>query len=238
MKNFSGFAVPRYQVFTLNDGTFVVQWDDVQVQELLTGLYREFDLDRDFGQAITDYELAQLRTSGRVEHFDRHYVWLYPLPQAGQFGKRRITVDTESDALSSALAAPHPALTAKPTTAETALLVVNRPDETNAFAELLASMDLEVVIAEGGTQALQLLEDNVIRLMVMDIQLPDMHGWQFIAKARELAVLGDLSIIVLTDQRNLNTPVARVEYLLRPVSIAKLRTSITTMLATNTNPPE
>ncbi len=90
MKQYSGTTIPRYQVFTLADGTFVVQWEDKRVQELLTGQYREFDYRQDFGHAITNYELAQLRASGRVEHFNRQFVWLFPLPEASRFGRRRI----------------------------------------------------------------------------------------------------------------------------------------------------
>ncbi|MEQ8674410.1 MAG: response regulator [Aggregatilineales bacterium] len=90
MKKFSGSAISRQQVFTLADGTYVVQWEDKRVQELLSGKYREFDYRADFGHPITDYELKQLRSSGRVEHYNRNYVWLYPLPESGRFGQRRV----------------------------------------------------------------------------------------------------------------------------------------------------
>jgi len=90
MKKFSGSAISRALVFTLQDGTYVVQWEDKRVQELLTGKYREYEHKSDFGHPITDYELKQLRASGRVEHYNRNYVWLYPLPEAGRFGQRRV----------------------------------------------------------------------------------------------------------------------------------------------------
>ncbi len=90
MKKFSGSAITRQQVFTLADGTYVVQWEDKRVQELLSGKYRDFDYRSHFGHAITDYELKQLRAGGRVEHYNRNYVWLYPLPEAGRFGQRRV----------------------------------------------------------------------------------------------------------------------------------------------------
>jgi CheY-like chemotaxis protein len=86
MKRLSGAAVARQQLFTLADGNFVVQWEEKQVQELLTGRYRPYDHKKDFGHPITDYELGQLKSAGRVEHHTRTYVWLYALPEKGRFG--------------------------------------------------------------------------------------------------------------------------------------------------------
>ncbi len=89
MKRFSGSPVSRYQVFTLADGNFVVQWEASSVQELLSGRYRPYEHMKDFGHPITDYELNQLIAAGRIEHFDRNTVWLYALPETGRFGNIR-----------------------------------------------------------------------------------------------------------------------------------------------------
>jgi CheY-like chemotaxis protein len=90
MKKFSGAAIARRQVFTLADGSFVVQWEDKHVQELLTGHYRPYDHQKDFGHPVTDYELNQLVAAGRVEHYNRTWAWLYALPERGRFGHPRI----------------------------------------------------------------------------------------------------------------------------------------------------
>ncbi|RMG82735.1 MAG: hypothetical protein D6712_14140, partial [Chloroflexi bacterium] len=84
-KRFTGSPVSRYQVFTTSDGTFVVQWEPNYVQELLSGRYRAYEHKTDFGHPISDYELKQLKAAGRVEHFNRRYVWLYALPERGRF---------------------------------------------------------------------------------------------------------------------------------------------------------
>lgn len=84
-KNLSGAAVPRHLVFVLGDGTFVVQWDNTRIQELLSGRYRLYNHERDFGHPVTDYELNQLKAAGRVEHYNRIYVWLFSLPETGRF---------------------------------------------------------------------------------------------------------------------------------------------------------
>lgn len=71
--------VPRHRVFVLADGTFVVQWEANQVQDLLSGRYHAYD-ERLFGNPITDWELNQLQIKKLVERFDNEYVYLCPLP--------------------------------------------------------------------------------------------------------------------------------------------------------------
>lgn len=83
-KILSGSAVPRHLVFVLGDGSFVVQWNESYVQDLLTGRSRPFS-EHDFGHHISDYELSQLRAAGRVEHFNRNYIWLFALEEQNRF---------------------------------------------------------------------------------------------------------------------------------------------------------
>jgi len=85
LKVHSGSPVPRYQVFVLGDGEYVVQWTETSVQNVLTGRYQEYVL-RDFGHRITDHELEQLKTSGVIEDYDQAYIWLYALPEDSRFG--------------------------------------------------------------------------------------------------------------------------------------------------------
>lgn len=77
--------VARYQVFTLTNGAFVVQWQDNTVQELLTGQYRPFDPYKDYGYPVSDYELAQLREAGYIDQFDHSHVWLHTKPHIDRY---------------------------------------------------------------------------------------------------------------------------------------------------------
>lgn len=318
MKKFSGAAIPRHQVFTLADGTYVVQWQDKRVQELLTGQYREYEHQNDFGHAITEWELKQLKAGGRVEHFNRTYVWLYPLPEAGRFGRRQVLgrgnrihlyylatsypaerlseiravlenigvadrfralvregsvailkaqgelyaeVDEAREAQQFLYAnAPRvfgevvvaflersrrsipgagsnhnelslDALIAsqtntRPISGKRVVAALNRDDEREAFAALFDKMDLEARFAESATSAVELLEDLPTDLLIIDLQLPDMHGWQMVGKLREIERLRELPIIVLADQPNFGMTVAGVDYLQRPISIARLRLNV------------
>jgi CheY-like chemotaxis protein len=95
IKVHSGSPVPRYQVFVLGDGAYVVQWTETSVQDLLSGVYREYNL-REFGHRITDLELEQLKTAGVIEDFDQAYIWVYTLPEDNRFGGLRTIEQTSN----------------------------------------------------------------------------------------------------------------------------------------------
>ena len=68
----------------------------------------------------------------------------------------------------------------------TLLLVDDRPNQ-----QMLCRMELEdegyqVVLASGGRQALQRLEDAGIHLVVLDLGMPDMDGFELLTRMREL----------------------------------------------------
>ena len=324
MKKFSGSAIARHQVFMLADGAFVVQWEDKRIQEILSGKYREFDYRADFGHAITDYELRQLVAAGRVEHFNRQYVWLYALPESGRFGQRRVlgrgnrvrayylstpfaktqigniqsmfdeldvsnhfsvrvrddsvvilgdngvpfrTIEEAEDAqqflgqrapgILSNLVVAFVETSVKhrmPIMNETnetlnlddiiasqsnkmtlngrhIVVAVKNDEERQAFSKLFDEMSLDVKYASSASDAIHLLEDNPSDLLIIDIDLPDMHGWQMLSKIREIEALRDLPIMVITEQTNFGMTVAKVNYIQRPISIARLRHNIWTTLS-------
>lgn len=69
--------VPRQRIFVLEDGRFVIQWEENRVQDLLTGRYSSFT-EAQFGAAISDYELNQLIQSDVVESYNADEVFLTP----------------------------------------------------------------------------------------------------------------------------------------------------------------
>lgn len=71
--------IPRERVFVLLDGTFVVQWEENQVQHLLSGKYSPYT-DAQFGAAVTDYELNQLIKAGVVIKYTARQIYLFPSP--------------------------------------------------------------------------------------------------------------------------------------------------------------
>ena len=112
------------------------------------------------------------------------------------------------------------------------VLLVTDEQERAAIRELCQEMQMDVHIAEAGWEALQLLEDGHPDIFLMDLELPDIHGWALISKLKEIGPLRDLPIIVIaeqstSDRQSLAFTVANIDlYLVKPVSKARLRQNI------------
>jgi CheY-like chemotaxis protein len=112
------------------------------------------------------------------------------------------------------------------------VLLINLDEERNAILELCREMKMNLHVATTGAEGLQLLEDGHSDLLIMDLQLPDMHGWEVIGKVKEIDSLDSLVTIVLAEhsmssQQSLALTVAKVDvYLVKPVSRARLRQNI------------
>ena len=116
---------------------------------------------------------------------------------------------------------------------KTALLVCPGNDECSHVEGVLKELGIEVRTALTAADALRQLEEWCPNLMVMDLHLPDMHGWQMLSKAREILDLTKMRIIVLADvgvneaDDVLALTVARVHSLLiKPVGSKRLRRSV------------
>jgi CheY-like chemotaxis protein len=106
------------------------------------------------------------------------------------------------------------------------VMVVNQDDEREAFTMMLEALQATVKDAASGAAALALLEDYTVDLLIMDVQPPDMHGWQLIAKVKEIDSLRQLPVIVISDQPSVMPMTKPVVSLIRPVSIARLKQNI------------
>jgi CheY-like chemotaxis protein len=126
------------------------------------------------------------------------------------------------------------------TTNKEVVLLVNVPEERNAIMELCRDMKMIVHVAKSGAEGLLLLEDGHSDLLIMDLQLVDMHGWEVLGKVKEIESLRNLVTIVLAEhsmsnQQSLALTVAKVDvYLVKPVSKARLRQNIWMALKNHT----
>lgn len=111
------------------------------------------------------------------------------------------------------------------------VLALARDDEREAFSALFTDMKLQVKHATTAKEAQRLLEDFPTDLLIMDIQLPDMHGFQLVGRLREIEGLRKLPIMAISDQPVITPSVANFESLTRPVSIARVRQNILKTLA-------
>ncbi len=78
------------------------------------------------------------------------------------------------------------------------LLVEDNPINREIAVEWLESEGMNVETAENGLIAVQMASSNVYELVLMDIQLPEMDGFEATAKIRENPDLKNLPIIAMT----------------------------------------
>lgn len=83
-RQLDGTPIARHLVFILQDGAYVVQWENDHVQDMFSGEILPFE-DHLYGHAITDHELDQLTDAGRISGYDRSFVWLHALPEGKRF---------------------------------------------------------------------------------------------------------------------------------------------------------
>ncbi len=102
------------------------------------------------------------------------------------------------------------------------VLAVRQDDERSAIGALMRDMGMEVHHAHSGKEAIMLLEDNHCDVLVMDIQLSDMHAWTMLGTLKEIINLARLPTLVLMDEQSV-APVYSVMPVVRPFAMARLR---------------
>ncbi|XCN74073.1 MAG: response regulator [Candidatus Electrothrix aestuarii] len=96
-----------------------------------------------------------------------------------------------------------------------------------ALAKVLRDRGMETVKAEDGSRALEMLEQEEFDLVLMDIMMPVMDGYETIKRIRAQSQYVDLPIIALTakamqDDRSRCLAVGANDYLAKPVDTGRL----------------
>ncbi|MDX1395325.1 MAG: response regulator [Gemmatimonadota bacterium] len=98
------------------------------------------------------------------------------------------------------------------------VMVVEDDEATRELVRrMLEAEGLEVLEAGDGRRALEILEDSTPRLILLDLMMPEMDGFEFLDAVRERPELTDIPIVVITakeltveDRRRLNGGVEHV----------------------------
>lgn len=107
------------------------------------------------------------------------------------------------------------------------LLVDDDMRNVFALAKVLRDRGMETVKAEDGASALKILEEEAFDLLLMDIMMPVMDGYETIEKIREQPQYEELPIIALTakamqDDRRRCLAAGANDYLAKPVDTERL----------------
>jgi DNA-binding response OmpR family regulator len=114
------------------------------------------------------------------------------------------------------------------TTGRPRLLIVDDDDELRqSAADGLADAGYDPLVAVDGRQALALLHGRENgerpRLILLDLMMPGMNGWEFRDALRSERDLGQVPILVMTASRSLSAhPLEADAVLLKPFGLGQL----------------
>lgn len=101
---------------------------------------------------------------------------------------------------------------------------------------LLSDMDCEVVRATGGNEALKLLLKREFAVMLLDVQMPEIDGYEVAKYARQHPATQDVPIVFLTAMHRNEEGMLRgygtgaVDFLLKPIDSFVLRAKVRVFL--------
>ncbi len=101
---------------------------------------------------------------------------------------------------------------------------------------MLAGSPVEIVPALGGREGLEAIRQRRPDLVILDLVLPDISGWEVFLQMRADAATTETPVIILTNQgtrvdRNFSLRVARIhDFLTKPCLPSQLRQSVASAL--------
>lgn len=79
------------------------------------------------------------------------------------------------------------------------LLVEDDPFLIDIYKKKLKDAGFRVEVAEKGSEALPLLRKKRPHLLILDIVLPEINGWEILRKIKKDSTLGGFKIVILSN---------------------------------------
>jgi CheY-like chemotaxis protein len=111
-----------------------------------------------------------------------------------------------------------------PSGVRTVLIVEDDYDIRQVLTEILEEEGYAVLGAANGLEALELLHKraDIPKLILLDLMMPVMSGWQFVAEQRADSRLANIPIVVVSADGNLQQKATSLKadgYLRKPIEI-------------------
>ncbi|MEM6822489.1 MAG: response regulator [Verrucomicrobiota bacterium] len=95
----------------------------------------------------------------------------------------------------------------------------------------LKKTDCRILTASSGRQVLEILQEDSVDLLIIDIMMPEMDGFETIRQARELEAGKNIPVVILTGRGQSNTKdeaeaLGISEFLTKPFSPIQLKNTI------------
>lgn len=115
------------------------------------------------------------------------------------------------------------------------LVVEDNPRNIQFLGNLILTHGYELGIAQNGIQGLNFLEERLPDLILLDVMMPEMDGYQFCSKIKQNIALSHIPIIFLTAKHQSDDIVKGFEvggsdYVTKPFIAAELLARIKTQL--------
>lgn len=108
------------------------------------------------------------------------------------------------------------------------VLIVDDFESTRAFIRfVLVDAGFNATVVSSGNQALDEMDDNIFDLIITDINLPDMDGFDFISEVRAHEQFNDTPIMVVSmdisnESKQRGEAVGVKKWFSKPISPSKL----------------
>ena len=115
--------------------------------------------------------------------------------------------------------------------------IEDEPEMIDLVALILNRRGFEVLGANGGIEGLELVKRELPDLVLLDLMMPDMDGWDVYQQMKSDEMMRDIPVIVVTAKAQsidkvLGLHIAKVEdYISKPFSPQELLDSVETVLA-------
>ena len=111
------------------------------------------------------------------------------------------------------------------------LIVDDIPENIQTLGEMIKDFDLDVKIAEGGQEAIDIIDTFTPDIILLDLMMPRVNGWDVIDYVRKKYSKNEMVIIVvslLNNKDNIDEcyELGVNDYITKPVIKARLTSSI------------
>lgn len=111
------------------------------------------------------------------------------------------------------------------------LIIDDIPENIQTLGEMIKDFDLDVKIAEGGQEAIDIIDSYTPDIILLDLMMPHVNGWDVIDYVRKKYSKNEMVIIVvslLNNKDNIDEcyELGVNDYINKPVIKARLTSSI------------
>lgn len=115
------------------------------------------------------------------------------------------------------------------------LIVDDTEENVDILVEALGD-DYDIAVAMDGETALENIEVEIPDIILLDIMMPGMDGYEVCRRIKENSVTAEISIIFLTAMIDINSKVkgfelGAVDYITKPFEIPEVRARVNTHLS-------